>query len=298
MSRLRSLRPDRIEQSVIPILAGLVVGAVVGAGLTVASRYSLGTHAGIAPWLQSIADIAVVIAALFAGWAAFIARGSYWSQRTTAQRQLQLANEEAGRLVAANLSTRHHASINLLWKFIEKWESDDMLRWRAELADGLLRRHAGGGELIPASRYAFGEIANFIDFAGYCVRRELLTIDDARSQLSYYWQVYWSDCQDLLAPEAPDPAGDWEDAGWLMAELAKLEPGGVPLSLPEKDMLGFLKGERDVAKVERAVRDAALGRTEVPVPSPVHRVTAAIQRAWNRYTGKREDSRQGASGAR
>ena len=107
-----------MRRSAVLAVCGFGAGIVVGGGLTIASRYALGAHAGVTPWLQAIANIALVIAALFAGWAALIARSSYRSQRSTAQRQLELANDEAARLIAADESRRHHASIDLLWRFI------------------------------------------------------------------------------------------------------------------------------------------------------------------------------------
>jgi hypothetical protein len=247
MSGNRDFHPNNRKQSVLPIAGGLLAGGLIGAGLTIVLRYALADHVGITPWLQAVANLAIVIAAVFAGWAALIARGSFKSQKSAADRQLELADKTDG-------STRHHASILLLWRFKDEWESDTMLRWRSELAEGLLKRHdEGSNELIPKSRLALGVLANFIDFAGYCARNNLLFVSDAFTKFAYYWELYWFDCMDVVKPKPGNVAGLWEDANWLMNEFAKLEEGGVALSLPGDQIVKFLLGERDIARVEKTV---------------------------------------------
>lgn len=148
-----------------------VIGIAVGVGVTVAFKYGIGAHAGITAWLQAIANASLVVAAVIAGLAALIARQSFMSQEGTAHRQLALANEEAARQVAADEHERHHKSMNLVLKFIDDWNADKMLRWRSELAVGLLEQLDGTGPLSDDARVALGEVADFIDLVGYASSR-------------------------------------------------------------------------------------------------------------------------------
>lgn len=247
--KLRTLIPGTRRQWALPAAVGVLLGAAAGVGLTLAGRYALSEQLGVLPWLQALADSAVVIAALFAGWAALIARRSFLSQRDTSEGQMKLAT-------STHKSDRHHASILLAWRFKDTWESEKMLGWRSASAAGLLVRGPRGG-LVGRTKIAIGEIANFIDFAGYCVRNDLLLIADAFNEFSYYWEIYWTAFGDLVTPADDDLVGLWENASWLIAEFVKLEPGGQPLTLPADDLRNFLLGERDIANTERAVLETA-----------------------------------------
>lgn len=253
-----------LNRSALWLGGGFLAGAAAGIAIAVAFKYALSAHVGLTPWLQALANAAIIVAALFTGWAAWIARSSFSSQRTTARAQLRLAND-------ADVSNRHHASMALLWRFKATWESERMLGWRSALAEGLLVRTTPEDDLVPRGRLALGEIANFIDLAGYCVKEDLLRLDDAFNEFSYFWEVLWAASGHEVTPRSDDLAGLWEHAAWLIGQFAAREPDGIPPPLSAPELHDFLVGERDIARVEKAVLEGALGppaRRSVPQNRP------------------------------
>jgi hypothetical protein len=202
--------------------------------------------------LDAIADIAIIVTAVIAAIAALIAANSFQSQKLTAETEKQLATEQLRLAELAENRSRDDTSMRLLLKFLDTWQSETFLRWRAQLAAGIEGKRTSGAPLNAYASLAFAEIGNLFEIVGFSVRSGLILERAAWEILSAPWEVYWDQNRD----RENDPTGDptsWSHAAWLMRRFREITETEGGLRADELEISAFLASEKRRAHLEEDV---------------------------------------------